>query len=207
MAQCDAEDGVEDGILPLRWGESDDDSLAEERRLFYVGMTRAQERLYFSYIDESPVSAAMLDAAAGLGSAGDPVRRLSLLRVCLGGVPLPAATVAHFSRLDDAQLMQAILARDEIVSTAIGFGIAIPHARIDSVKRLCMAVGLSPDGIDYPSIDDKPVRVVVMIAASSEDQNLYLRVLSKVMAFLKRERETLMKCTTPEEAYALLEAH
>ncbi|MHC5020436.1 MAG: PTS sugar transporter subunit IIA [Planctomycetota bacterium] len=104
-------------------------------------------------------------------------------------------------------LIQAILARDEIVSTAIGFGIAIPHARIESVKRLCMAVGLSPGGIDYPSIDDKPVRVVVMIAASSEDQNLYLRVLSKVMAFLKRERENLMKCTTPEEAFALLQAH
>ncbi len=101
-------------------------------------------------------------------------------------------------------LIQAILSRDEIVSTAIGFGIAIPHARIESVKRLCMAVGLSPDGIDYPSIDDKPVRVVVMIAASSEDQNLYLRVLSKVMAFLKRERENLVKCKTPEEAFELL---
>lgn len=106
---------------------------------------------------------------------------------------------------DRELLMQAILSRDEIVSTAIGFGIAIPHARIESVKRLCMAVGLSPGGIDYPSIDDKPVRVVVMIAASSEDQNLYLRVLSKVMAFLKRERENLMKCKTPEEAFALLE--
>src|SRR3990172_3058131 len=78
-------------------------------------------------------------------------------------------------------LLAAILARDEIVSTAIGFGIAIPHARIESVKRLCMAVGLSREGIDSPSTDDKPVRVVVMIAASSQDQNLYLRVLSKVM--------------------------
>lgn len=104
-------------------------------------------------------------------------------------------------------LLQAIVARDEIVSTAIGFGIAIPHARIESVKRLCMAVGLAPNGVDYPSIDDKPVRALVMIAASSQDQNLYLRVLSKVMAFLKKERETLFRCATPEEAYALLERY
>ncbi len=108
---------------------------------------------------------------------------------------------------DRDALWRAILARDEIVSTAIGFGIAIPHARIESVKRLCMSIGLSPGGIDYPSIDDKPVRVVVMIAASSQDQNLYLRVLSKVMAFLKRERESLVRCKTPEEAFALLEAY
>jgi len=101
-------------------------------------------------------------------------------------------------------LLAAILARDEIVSTAIGFGIAIPHARIDSVKRLCMAVGLSRDGLDYPSIDDKPVRVVVMIAASSQDQNLYLRVLSKVMAFLKKEREALLRCETAADAYSLI---
>jgi len=104
-------------------------------------------------------------------------------------------------------LLQAIIARDEIVSTAIGFGIAIPHARIESVKRLCMAVGLAPAGIDYPSIDDKMVRAVVMIAASSQDQNLYLRVLSKVMAFLKKEREALFRCTSTAEAYALLERY
>lgn len=104
-------------------------------------------------------------------------------------------------------LLAAILARDEIVSTAIGFGIAIPHARIESVKRLCMAVGLSREGIDYPSIDDKPVRVVVMIAASSQDQNLYLRVLSKVMAFLKKERDALLRCESPAEAFGLIERY
>jgi len=104
-------------------------------------------------------------------------------------------------------LLAAILARDEIVSTAIGFGIAIPHARIESVKRLCMAVGLSREGIDYPSIDDKPVRVVVMIAASSQDQNLYLRVLSKVMAFLKKERDALLRCETTADAFGLIERY
>ena len=105
------------------------------------------------------------------------------------------------------KLLDAILARDEIVSTGIGFGIAIPHCRIDSVKRLCMSLGISAGGIDYPSIDDKPVRIVMMIAASAADQNLYLRVLSKVMAFLKKERDPLLRCKSQAEAYELLKKY
>ncbi len=108
---------------------------------------------------------------------------------------------------DKGKLLEAIAARDEIVSTGIGFGIAIPHARIESVKRLCMAVGLSQAGVDYPSIDDKPVKILVLIAASAQDQNLYLRVLSRVMPFLKKEREALLASKTPAEAYELLKRY
>ena len=51
-AQKKKQVALEDGILPLTWGRPDDAALAEERRLFYVGMTRAEDRLFLSWADK-----------------------------------------------------------------------------------------------------------------------------------------------------------
>jgi DNA helicase-2/ATP-dependent DNA helicase PcrA len=56
--------GLEDGILPLRWGEPDEDALAEERRLFYVGMTRAKDRLILSRARKRPWRGRVRELAA-----------------------------------------------------------------------------------------------------------------------------------------------
>ena len=79
----------------------------------------------------------------------------------------------------------AIIDRESIMSTGIGLGLAIPHAKIASVKDFVLAVGISRDGIDYGAIDDQEVHIVVMIATPERERDNYVRVLAKVVRILK----------------------
>ena len=82
-------------------------------------------------------------------------------------------------------LRRAIHDRESIMSTGVGFGIAVPHAKVDDVDDLVLAIGISADGVDFGSLDDQPVHIVVMIAAGSDQQDRYIRTLARVMMLLK----------------------
>ena len=105
------------------------------------------------------------------------------------------------------ELVTEILKREELMSTAIGRGIAIPHVRLSSVTDLVMSVGIcKKDIIDYQSIDEIPVRILIMIAAAYNQHTYYLQTLSFFSSKLKEKalRDKLLDASTPEEAYALL---
>lgn len=105
------------------------------------------------------------------------------------------------------ELSVEILKREELMSTAIGRGIAIPHVRLSSVTDLVMAVGLCKnDIIDFQTIDDIPVRLLFMIAAAYNQHAYYLQTLSFFSTRLKSQalREGLLAAATPLEAYNLL---
>jgi len=105
------------------------------------------------------------------------------------------------------ELTVEILKREELMSTAIGRGIAIPHVRLSSVTDLVMAVGLCRnDIIDFQTIDDVPVRLLFMIAAAYNQHAYYLQTLSFFSTKLKNTalREGLLAAATPLAAYNLL---
>ena len=86
------------------------------------------------------------------------------------------------------ELSVEILKREELMSTAIGRGIAIPHVRLSSVTDLVMAVGISQtDIIDFQTIDDVPVRLLFMIAAAYNQHSYYLQTLSYFSTKLKNK--------------------
>ncbi len=87
--------------------------------------------------------------------------------------------------VDKQALLEAVKAREKILSTGIGLGIAIPHARIDAVKHFVVAVGRHPSGIDFESIDQKPVQIVVLIAGPKDTQKPYLELLAQLSKRLK----------------------
>ena len=106
-----------------------------------------------------------------------------------------------------SELSVEIIKREELMSTAIGRGIAIPHVRLSSVTDLVMSVGICKnDIIDFQAIDDTPVRLLVMIAASYNQHAYYLQTLSFISSKLKDKelREGLLNAQTPMEAYELL---
>ena len=108
---------------------------------------------------------------------------------------------------DAKELEEAVFKREELMSTAIGRGIAIPHVRLSSVTDLVMSVGISKtDIIDYQSIDDVPVRLLFMIAASFNQHNYYLQTLSFFSAKLKKQelRDALLNASSSMEVYELL---
>lgn len=108
---------------------------------------------------------------------------------------------------DAAELENEILKREELMSTAIGRGIAIPHVRLSSVTDLVMSVGISKtDIIDFQSIDDTPVRILFMIAAAYNQHSYYLQTLSFFSAKLKNQdlRDNLLSAKTELDVYNLL---
>lgn len=105
------------------------------------------------------------------------------------------------------ELVSEILKREELMSTAIGRGIAIPHVRLSSVTDLVMAVGVCKNPVeDFQTIDDKPVTLLIMIAAAYNQHTYYLKTLSYFSSKLKKDdlRNALNNASTPREVYDLL---
>ncbi|MDR1239409.1 MAG: PTS sugar transporter subunit IIA [Treponema sp.] len=105
------------------------------------------------------------------------------------------------------ELATGMLKREDLMSTAIGRGIAIPHIRLSSVTDLVVSVGISRTGIvDFQPLDDEPVRLVFMIAAAYNQHAYYLQTLSFFSARLKNRdlRDSLLAAQTVEEVYSLL---
>ena len=108
---------------------------------------------------------------------------------------------------NSAELLDSILKREALMSTAVGRGIAIPHVRLSSVTDLVMAVGISKrDILDFDAVDGNPVRLVFMIAAANNQHDYYLQTISHFSAKLRNEelKSSLLNSTDPAEVYALL---
>ncbi len=86
---------------------------------------------------------------------------------------------------DGAKLLAAIHEREKIMSTGIGLGIAIPHAKIPSVRDFVVGFAKIDQGIDFNSLDGKPVHFVVMIAGPDHQQERYLQLLARITLKLK----------------------
>lgn len=86
---------------------------------------------------------------------------------------------------DKRHFYHLILAREEIVSTGIGMGIAVPHAKIADYDSFFVAVGIHSKGIVWDAIDGVLVRLVFMIGGPENQQITYLQLLSKLTSALK----------------------
>ncbi len=105
------------------------------------------------------------------------------------------------------ELYQGIWHREHLMSTGIGYGIAIPHVRMRSIRDLAVAVMLVKDGVgDYESIDSKPVHIIVMIVAREDQHSQHLKLLAALTSFLKHEDNyrRVMECEDTGELYKLL---
>jgi PTS system nitrogen regulatory IIA component len=105
------------------------------------------------------------------------------------------------------ELINEIFKREELMSTAIGRGIAIPHIRLQSITDLVVSVGISRvDITDFNPLDDEPVRLLFMIAAAYNQHASYLQTLSYFSAKLKNPalRSSLINAQTGDEVYKIL---
>ncbi len=121
-----------------------------------------------------------------------------------------AELIALF-RLDEKSqgvLFKMLKRRENLGSTGIGRGIAIPHCRSLVVNRLRVAFGRKPEGVDFKAIDDKPVHVFFLIVAPPlEISNQYLPVLGKIAQFAKDPDvpKRLAQIGSAEEFFAMLD--
>jgi len=106
------------------------------------------------------------------------------------------------------QFVQAILDREELVTTAIGMGVAIPHAKLPVYTDFFVSVAIIQKGIDWEAIDDSLVRIVFLIGGPDNRQTDYLKLLSSVTVAMrdKKLRKRLMSATTANDVITLLRA-
>ena len=105
-------------------------------------------------------------------------------------------------------LLKMLKRRENLGSTGIGQGIAIPHCRSLVVNRLRVAFGRKPAGVDFKAIDDKPVHFFFLIVAPPlEVSNQYLPVLGKIAQFAKEPDvpDRLAALSSPDEFVQLLQ--
>ena len=105
-------------------------------------------------------------------------------------------------------LYKMLKRRENLGSTGIGKGIAIPHCRSLVVNRLRVAFGRKPEGLDFKAIDEQPVyNVFLIVAPPLEVSNQYLPVLGKIAQFSKEPdvAARLREIQSPREFLALLE--
>jgi len=108
---------------------------------------------------------------------------------------------------DGERLQQLILSREASMSTGIGLGIAVPHARMERLRSAAVALGVSPSGIsNYDSLDDEPVRLVVMIVTGAGQPDKYSNLLAEAVSILKQDsvREDLTLASAPAQIYSII---
>lgn len=102
-----------------------------------------------------------------------------------------------------------VIHRESLENTGIGHGLAIPHARTDSVDVLNFMVGISKEGIDYQSYDGKPVHFILLCIFPTSLSTEYLFLISMIAKIfaVKKNRTELQAAETPEAVLALLQNH
>lgn len=106
---------------------------------------------------------------------------------------------------DKKTFHHAIVEREKIISTGIGMGVAIPHAKLPGYETFFIAIGIHPRGIAWDAIDGQPVRLVFMIGGPDDKQTEYLQLLSRLTLVIKDEekRKKMLQSTSPEEMMSL----
>ncbi|MBP2017818.1 fructose-specific phosphotransferase system IIA component [Symbiobacterium terraclitae] len=103
--------------------------------------------------------------------------------------------------------LQAVKAREALGTTAVGFGVAIPHGKSGGVSRAAVAFGRSRSGLAWESLDGEPVQMVFLIAAPDGAHDLHLKALSQLARLLMHEevRQKLLTAESPADVVNALQ--
>ena len=103
-------------------------------------------------------------------------------------------------------LLRVLLEREELGSTGIGDGIAIPHGKVQKIDKLVVSCGRSIEGVDFQSMDGKPTHIVFLLIAPENSAGVHLKALARISRLLKDGdfRRSLMEANTGEEIFDII---
>ncbi len=107
---------------------------------------------------------------------------------------------------DPDEVLRAVREREEVLSTGIGNGVAIPHGKTGSVGERALGAGVSPKGVDFEALDGKPVSLFFLLVGPETAAGQHVKALSRISRLLRRDtfRVRLMEATTPQEFYSII---
>jgi nitrogen PTS system EIIA component len=108
---------------------------------------------------------------------------------------------------DKKKMIQTLMEREELGSTGIGQGIAIPHGKSDTVSDLAAAFGLSQDGISFDSLDGEPVNIFFLLVAPEGAAGAHLKALARISSLLKDKyfRKSLLSAKEPADVTKIIQ--
>jgi PTS system nitrogen regulatory IIA component len=120
---------------------------------------------------------------------------------------LSESLVAAVPGLDRAELYAMLVEREKLGSTAMGDGIAIPHARIESLDRVLAVFGLSRGGVDFDSLDGQPTHLFFLLVAPGREGSAHLLLLARLSRLLGIDafRARLREVGTTDELFRAIE--
>jgi fructose-specific phosphotransferase system IIA component len=109
---------------------------------------------------------------------------------------------------DRQDLHKAVVEREKLVTTGVGYGVAFPHAKTKAVKGIVVAFGRSKVGVDFEAMDKKPVYLFYLIAAPEDAIGAHLNVMARLSYIMKNDkiRERLMTIHSPKELLEILDS-
>jgi len=107
--------------------------------------------------------------------------------------------------IDLEGVKDAVFERENIMSTGVGKGFAIPHAKTDNVKYIVAGFGKTSQGVDFASLDDQPVNLVFILVGKENLVGPHIKLLSRISRMMNKDefREKLMNAKSSEEIFKI----
>jgi fructose-specific phosphotransferase system IIA component len=104
------------------------------------------------------------------------------------------------------EVLRAVRDREEVLSTGIGSGVAIPHGKSAGITELALVAGVMPEGIDFEALDGKPVNLFFLLVGPESAAGQHVKALSRISRLLRRDsfRVRLTEATSPEQFYSII---
>jgi mannitol/fructose-specific phosphotransferase system IIA component (Ntr-type) len=104
------------------------------------------------------------------------------------------------------EILRAVREREEVLSTGIGSGVAIPHGKTAAINELALVAGVQPEGIDFEALDGRPVNLFFLLVGPEAAAGQHVKALSRISRLLRRDsfRIRLTEATTPDEFYSII---
>ena len=117
-----------------------------------------------------------------------------------------AQRLAHHTQAPAGRIEQLLAGRERICSTAIGQGVAIPHCRVEGLRRAAVCVAVHPVGVDFGARDGRPVHLLVSLVSPEYAAGPHLRLLARIAALLRdpRLRQALLEAPSAPVLRSLL---
>jgi len=108
--------------------------------------------------------------------------------------------------LDQASMLRILEAREELSSTGLEHGVAIPHGKLPGLKTVIACFGRSREGLDFAALDGHPTHLFFLLMAPQDSTSEHLRALARIARLMKDAalRQNLLDADGPEELFALL---
>ncbi|MBN1930139.1 MAG: PTS sugar transporter subunit IIA [Desulfobacterales bacterium] len=118
-----------------------------------------------------------------------------------------ATPLARIADVNHKELVRVLMDREQLGSTGIGDGIGIPHGKLKNIESLALGFGLSRKGVDFESMDGRPVYIFFLLITPENSTGLHLKLLARISRILKNDgfRKKLLNATNSDEIFNIIQ--